>query len=77
MMRPYVIISNLLTLAWFFALQYFRFKDTGRACTGEFLEEEPNEEVYLVNEGKFFSYYIAAHYGVYILQKIVCICITN
>ena len=36
-MRPYVIIINLLTLVWFIALQYYRFKDTGRACGGEFL----------------------------------------
>ena len=37
LMRPYVIIMNLLTLIWFIALQYYRFKDTGKACAGEFL----------------------------------------
>ena len=37
MMRPYVILTNLATLTWFISLQYFRFKDTGRACSGDFL----------------------------------------
>lgn len=37
LMRPYVWIANLLTLIWFISLQYFRFKDTGRACCGDFL----------------------------------------
>ena len=35
------------------------------------------EQLYLVREGQFFMYYIIAHYLVYVLQKIVCICITN
>ena len=37
MMRPYVILTNLTTLTWFFILQYYRFKDTGKACSGDFL----------------------------------------
>ena len=37
MMRPYVIIINLITLAWFIAIQYFRFKQTGRACSGDYV----------------------------------------
>ena len=41
LMRPYVIITNLLTLAWFISIQYYRFKDTGRACSGDFLVEKP------------------------------------
>lgn len=35
-MRPYIILLNLTTLVWFGALQYFRLKDTGRACSGDF-----------------------------------------
>ena len=79
MMRPYVIITNLLTLSWFIALQYFRLKETGRACSGEYLTKMPEnfETVYLGNEGKWFTYYVVSHYTVYILQKIICICITN
>mmetsp|Transcript_14537 Transcript_14537/g.24808 ORF Transcript_14537/g.24808 Transcript_14537/m.24808 type:complete len:153 (+) Transcript_14537:36-494(+) len=38
LMRPYVIITNLLTLAWFATLQYFRFKPTGRACSGDYID---------------------------------------
>ena len=37
MLRPYVIIINLLTLGWFITLQYYRFKETGRACSGDFV----------------------------------------
>ena len=69
LMRPYVIITNLLTLAWFITLQYYRLKDTGRACSGDFLDVvKPTNfsDVYLGGEGKFFVWYIAAHYGVYI-----------
>ena len=79
MMRPYVIITNLLTLTWFIAIQYFRFKETGRACSGEYLTKMPENfaTVYLGNEGKWFTYYVISHYTVYILQKIICICITN
>ena len=36
-MKPYIIISNLGGLVWFVALQYYRFKDTGRACSGDFM----------------------------------------
>ena len=36
-MRPWVILINLIGIAWFIALQYYRFKDTGRACSGDYL----------------------------------------
>ena len=76
LMRPYVIISNLLTFGWFISLQYYRLRDTGRACSGDLLTEKPSV-VYLNDQGQFFIYYIFAHYSVYIVQKIACICITN
>ena len=79
MMRPYVIISNLLTLTWFITLQYYRFKSTGRACSGDYLTDTPKNfnTIYLGQQGEFLLYYIVAHYIVYIVQKIACICITN
>ena len=81
LMRPYVIITNLLTLGWFITLQFFRFKDTGRACSGDFLPKDKLpanfSTVYLGNEGTFLMYYVIGHYTVYILQKIICILITN
>ena len=78
-MRPYVIITNLLTLGWFMILQYFRFKSTGQACSGEFLVKLPDNysTVFLGTEGAWLKYYIIAQYFVYIAQKIVCILITN
>ena len=49
MMRPYIIITNLMTLIWFMCLQYYRFKDTGRACAGDLLGKTPGNygQVYL------------------------------
>ena len=35
-LRPAVIIINLVSLVWFYFIQYYRFKDTGRACSGDF-----------------------------------------
>lgn len=69
MMRPYVIITNLLTLSWFIALQYYRFKPEGRACSGDFLTTVPKNfnTIYLGNQGQFILYYIIAHYFVYIV----------
>ena len=40
LMRPYIIVTNLMTLIWFIALQYYRFKDTGRACAGDLLKKQ-------------------------------------
>ena len=53
MMRPYVIMTNLATFTWFILLQYYRFKETGRACSGDYLTKMPanNGTVYLQDEG--------------------------
>ncbi len=71
LMRPYVIITNLMTLIWFVVLQYYRFKDTGRACAGEFLTPQklPGNygTVYLVEQGQWLKYYVITHYVIYII----------
>ena len=79
LLRPYVIIINLVTLIWFTILQYYRFKDTGRACAGEFLTKIPGNfgTIYLASQGQWLKYYIISHYVVYIVQKILQIIITN
>ena len=54
LMRPYVLLVNLATLIWFIAIQYFRFKDTGKACSGDFLlDKKPANfsTIYLGEEG--------------------------
>ena len=78
-LRPYVIITNMFTLVWFMTLQYFRFKDTGRACSGEFLTKLPGNfgTVYLASQGDWLRLYIISHYLVYIVQKVLSIVITN
>ena len=80
LMRPYVIVANLMTLGWFVAAQYYRFRESGRACSGDYLGETRPQNygtLYLVSEGQWLMYFIAAQYAVYFLQKIFCICITN
>jgi hypothetical protein len=78
-MRPYVIITNLATLTWFIAILYFRFKPSGRSCSGDYIVTQPANfaTLYLTLEGKFIMIYIFTHYVVYFIQKIVSICITN
>ena len=78
-MRPYVIFTNLATLAWFIILQYYRFKPSGRSCSGDYLVTPPANfaSLYLTLEGEYLMYYVIAHFSVYIIQKIVCVCITN
>ena len=79
-MRPYVMLINLCTFAWFVTVQYFRFKDTGRACSGDFLGPKPPANfntIYLGGQGQWLLVYIVSQYALYILCKIVAIIITN
>ena len=79
-MRPYVILTNLVTLMWFAALQYFRFKPTGRACSGDFLIGEMPANystVYLHEEGQWIFYFVAGQYALYIICKVAAIIVTN
>ena len=81
MMRPYVILANICTFAWFVALQYYRFKDTGRACSGDFLNDAKMPAnfgtVYLSSVGQWHVIYIGMQYVLYIACKIVAIVVTN
>ena len=78
-MRPYVIVTNLATLVWFIMAQYYRFKDTGRSCSGDYLTNIPPNygTIYLGDQGTWFLIYIIAQYIVYIVNKVVSIIITN
>ena len=79
-MKPYVILTNFAMLTWFIALQYFRFKDTGRACSGDFLTNKlpaNYDTVYLQTWGHWIVLYIISHYILYILTKVVAMVITN
>ena len=79
MMRPYVICINLCTFVWFMLLQLYRFKETGRACSGDFLTKVPANygTIYLGDQGQWFAVFIVAQYVLYILSKVISICITN
>ena len=73
-MRPYVILGNLITLAWFILLQYYRFKPSGRACSGDFGATEGTQ---IRRSGQILLGYIVSQYIFYMMQKCVSICITN
>ena len=66
LMRPYVIINNLITFTWFITIQYFRFKDTGRACAGDFILAAKTAKpanfgtVYLVEQGEWMKIYVGS-----------------
>ena len=80
-MRPLAILMNLIFLGWFIALQYFRFKNTGRACSGDFLKGvvKPGNysSVYLTTEGSWFYYYIILQYSVFLLNRMGSLIISN
>ena len=61
-MRFFVILTNLATFAWFIALQYYRFKETGRTCSGDFIIKEPKNmnDIYLLDQGRWILIYIVS-----------------
>ena len=36
-MRMWILVTNLSSLVWFVLIQYYRLKDSGRACSGDFV----------------------------------------
>ena len=79
-MRPYVILVNLATFVWFVCLQYYRFKDTGKACSGDYLGPKLPANfntIYLGSLGQWLFIYIVAQYALYIISKVCSIIITN
>ena len=36
--RPWILLTHLMSLIWFITLQYYRFKQTGRACSGDYIQ---------------------------------------
>ena len=75
-MKSYILLANVLMLAWFIALQYYRFTPDGRACSGDFEDkmELPADfgEVYLSTWGTFIKVYVIGHY----LAILLALCIT-
>ena len=79
-MRPYVILTNLMTFAWFVTLQVFRFNETGKACSGDYLGPKLPANfntIYLGSLGQWLFIYIVAQYALYIISKVCSIIITN
>ena len=88
--RPCVTMINLMSFIWFVAIQYFRFSDTGRACSGDFLseavvkftfsEDESKNDLpsyILRDQGSWFFLYIVLQYLVYLISKIITTVIYN
>ena len=79
-MRPFVIFVSLIQFIWFLFLQYYRYKETGRACSGDYLEQPyPSNysDLYLIDQGKWLNIYIASHYALFLVSKLVQVLITN
>ena len=82
-LRPIVFFMNLAFLLWFFALQYYRFKNTGRACSGDFVLGSSHvfnyndEKLYLVTEGKWMVNFIIMQYLVFFIGKFAAIYVSN
>ena len=78
-MRFWVILTNLSSLTWFVLIQYYRFKDSGRACSGDFmvpgslgfanpLEEYPADKQKILTSA---SHYLLVDQGFWFMLYIV------
>ena len=89
-MRPCVTLVNLIALTWFIALQYFRFRDAGRSCSGDYLahsmimplQTNSTNSVKLPSwilreQGFWMLLYVVAQYFLYFLCKISTTIIYN
>ena len=86
-------LTNLSVFVWFVALQYFRFNDAGRACSGDFLQgdianpfkkDTPKSKehykvasILMVQQGFWFFVFIVMQYSLYFLSKVWSIIIIN
>lgn len=48
--RPFVLLVHLVSLIWFITLQYYRFKQTGRACSGDYIQGGFGSPFHFFNE---------------------------
>ena len=80
-MKPYVILINIVTFGWFIALCFFRFVESGRACSGEFLDENalPKDygTIYLSDQGMWLMLYVILQVVVWLVCKITALVVTN
>lgn len=78
-MRLWVILTNLSTLSWFVLIQYYRFKDSGRACSGDFVltgsmgfanpwEEHSSEQIKVLKNA---NHYLLVDQGFWFMLYIV------
>lgn len=78
-MRLWVMLTNLMIFAWFCMIQYYRFKDSGRACSGDFLvpgslgfvnplEERPIEKEKILSSA---SHYLLVDQGFWFMLYVI------
>ena len=54
-------LTNFLHIVWFVALVYFRFKPTGRACSGDYIQGvKPDNfgKLYIWEQGRWMLVYV-------------------
>ena len=79
-LRPLDHILNFLHIIWFGALIYFRFKDSGRACSGDFIGlEKPKNftKLYIWEEGRWILIYCILQVLLVIYSKIISLSKVN
>ena len=79
--RPLVITLNICTIIWATLLVYFRYRNSGRACSGDFLDgySKPANysTVYLVFVGHWYFWFINAHFLVFVICKMLSMVVSN
>lgn len=82
-MRFWVLLVNMATFVWFIALQYYRFKDSGRSCSGDFLapgslgfanpleEHSEEKEKILGNAGHYLVVDQGFWFTIYIIMQYI------
>ena len=73
------IVARIFFCVWFVALLYTRFRNTGRACSGDYLTNQPANynSLYLIGFGQWISIYAALQILLWVLSTIMTIVIKN
>ena len=75
-MQCIVVLIKLISFFWFVVLQYYRFKLSGRTCSGKFriiFEEEEQEEeptFILQEQGLWFLVFVVAQYILFFMSRL-------
>ena len=76
--KPFALLARILFLVWFSLLLYFRFRNTGQACSGDGLQSEPRVSgLYLIGWGYWLKLYGIMQTVLWILCRILQLIVSN